>query len=354
MSNESKAPLSGEALAAAERQLEEVVAAEKRSRGEHPTPGYVPWTAFDNGGLEYNPVSGFSSNRPVEATSGQFSAPQSLMDTITRSHGGPLDGEMRPDDIVTVGGMEMSVSAACELRWMRCTGHGQYEATTAGEAAFRNFNPAGAGNASAAGVERNGNTDQQQNDQQDVPEPIERLSDDVEKILSQHAQAVGPAGADMVVECLIEHGEVPDGAAHQLAQRLGMSAAQVREDVGKVQAAMEDQAYSKLQVFGRSGEDVSAWLWANRGPQMRAAIDQHIKQGTTAAYTGLAREYVVSLERTTEGRQELLALADLPAGWKMIQRGGRVGVQKPDGGSMSWTEVVDAGLIPGLPVRRRR
>ena len=296
---------------------------------------------------------------PMEVSTADLTAltgaPSSVLDTVLTEGGHRPMEAIKPSDVVHIPalGSAISVAAATAMGVLRRLPDGSYTDTAKGLSligARGPFDQAAGNNADPAA--------QQQQDQpkdeapQQPPQPAFAPTGNqhLDQVLNQAAPKLGPLDVQILATHALHDGTFPDVVLDAIARKANMPSDMARMVVNGAMEAFGTQAAAALNVFGEDSEAVQ-WAHQHRPRELQEAALTHATTGDRSGYAEIARSYAKSLERSNEGRA-LLLRATLPAGAKMLERAGRIGVQMPSGKTFSWSEVIDLGLVEGIPALR--
>jgi hypothetical protein len=278
-----------------------------------------------------------ADNKPAPSSSSSYSSPSSTggeqVVTAKSSMGRQLTGnDIREDSIVTVGGFETTVAAAKAI--------GKIRVNAAGVLVYADESLAPKADAAPKGTHKPTQQDQQQPTK---PAEIEKLDDASEALMTELVAAtskVGNMDVAAVQKHLTEEGSVPTDLLNRLATGMGQEPAVVAQKLAQVREAFTKQAYDSV---GAVAPEVFEWANQHAPQELRAAIDQQVKHGTTKGYQAISQKFMEQLDRlrpgfienTTEGKQ-------LQA---RREPDGTVSIVHPKYGRISWQVAIRKGLF---------
>ncbi len=268
----------------------------------------------------------------------------SLLDTARTPSGATLNRAPHYDDSVDIPGEgRTSIDAAVARGFLRIDAQGNVVETEAARALFaRMQRPFDDGRAS--GPQQQQTQQQQDTDKQDAPAPVEALPTDAENVMQEAVKHLSPSAADAIAAHVMTDGEVPQSILNALASKLGCEPDQAQAKLSTLTNALEQQAVSKMATLGLEGSEVADWARQHAPEAFAKAVEAHWKNGSTSGYRALAKDFALSLEKTPEGRQDLLS-SELPKGYSWVQSGNRVGIRFPDGSTHGFQELIREGKI---------
>lgn len=227
---------------------------------------------------------------------------------------------LKPNDRVTVQGIEMTVRDAERLGMLKPSQAGGYEATN---------NPTPTQEPSL------------RDDYADRAHP-ELFSEQEEAFVSSLPQNSLAA----VVASIMATGAVSEKAIGSLVTETGVDPAQASRMIGQALAPFTAQASRRLAAYGiTDGEDFAAWAQSCKPNDWKAAMQRHHIERSTAGYDGLAKGYLAHVHD-----HDLASIleADFGKGVTVRKSGSTAVLNIPGVGEVGFKAALSMGLVgPG-------
>jgi len=236
--------------------------------------------------------------------------------------------EIKPDTLVTVGGVTTNVRAALHAGLLREV-NGQYVSAS--------------GVSASPAQQQQEPEHQQQQQQQQPPEPaptIDALDPHSEAIMSDVVSKVAQPLAIGTLRELIDNGENAPSTIERVAEQLNVSPAEAGQRIETLKIAFDGQA---RRAIGGNSEAVLEYARQHQPQALKDAMRAHVMDGTTEGYRALARSYIEDL--ATVNPQAILSSKDAAARGVRQERDGSITVLHPKAGRVAWKVAVRTGLI---------
>jgi hypothetical protein len=270
-----------------------------------------------------------SGSSPASSSSGtssdQVVVAKSLM-------GRQLTGaDIREDSVVNIGGIETTVAAAKAIGKIRVNSNGILVYADAGLA------PKEATNAAPKGQPK------VQQQEQPTPAEVEMLDPASETVMQEIVSSVPKLG-NMTVHAaqkhLIEEGSLPLDLLNRVSTAMGQEPTAVAAKFEQVRQAFTKQAHDAV---GHGAEAVFDYARQHAPQELRAAIDQQVKHGSTKGYQRIAQNYFERLDQINPN-EILQSQAGQQLGARR-ENDGTITIEHPKYGRVQWRVAVRKGLF---------
>jgi hypothetical protein len=194
--------------------------------------------------------------------------PGSVISTVRTTGSGGRPAVVGPNHIVTVDGMDMHVSTAVAMGYLRVTEAGGY--ADASNSPDNSTSPENANSEAPSG---------------DSAVPFDQQAEDSLGVLTE---SIPGAMQDQIVNTLISGGQVD----HRMAEAIGIDQAALTEGVARAHAAFVDQANTEIRKLGADPAEFAEWAQEHRGEDFKNAMRQHVYGRDPAAYNTLVERYL--------------------------------------------------------------
>lgn len=296
---------------------------------------YASTRVVTGGALEFTPGKGVTS-RGYASHSTYDDLVQSndhdVLSTARSTYGTPINGRpLEPTDRVIISGMETTVAMAETMGYLRRNEFGQI---------VNGMSPA-----EEKAKQLEASTKAAEVAQREADSKLEGFGDaGAEKALTTLVQATSPSTQISAMADYITHGSPRPETVEAFATQLGLPAEAAKAKLEAAHNAFIAQGTAAVASIGVP--DPEAWYaWAEKTHpgELKLAMEQHVRERTTAGYRKLAQSY---MERLDTIDPEAILTAELGPGVRVRQDAqGRIVVTVPDGRSMSWAGAVKTGAI---------
>lgn len=236
--------------------------------------------------------------------------------------GSPRMGELQSTDIITVGGLDMTVANAESLGLIERGPNGKFLAVPgAADALNREAVP------------------------ETAPEEGEALADSAtEGDLAAICEVVSSGTQVSVLGQLVEAGELHPNTIARAASEAGIHPNEMNERINRVVEGFQHQAEQTIKALG-ADDPSQFWEWAqeNRSRELKDAMRKHGMERSTSAYRGLYGDYVASI---ADHDAAAVLQADFgTSGITAQQVGQKVLLNIPGIGRVDYQTAVRQGLI---------
>lgn len=305
---------------------------------EAPTKASAEWVG---GTYSWSPDLGSTSPSRASVNMAEVgNGASGILGTATSPSGAPrLVGDLKPTDLVDVGGMRTTVQNAERMGLIhRDPGSGIYS-------------EAGAKDTKAPPVaERASET---RNTQEINPDVDQRLSTPgAEETISELVKATSAGAQVRALGQIINGGEVERNTLTALASEAGIHPDELSGKLTSVMTAFRNQADEVAKSVGVADvEDLWDWARTTKGADLRKAMSDQAMQRNTSGYRALAQQYVENMDRRNP---EAILGAQLGNGISVKKAAdGRIVVAIAGRGEVSWSTAVRSGLVKISPLNRR-
>ncbi len=260
---------------------------------------------------------------------------QGVLSTATR-HGVPRSAdELRPDDMVTIGGYETTVRNAINLGFLSKDRVGNV-ANVSDEQIKEVDGTASAERAAAQAAK----------DAQDAAAAQEaaKLSPEAEQAAQMLATQVDQNTQIRALIELADAGQVTERAINAAASQAGIDPSEMKAALAKALDGYGGQVTSFLTERGASPDEFFRWAKTTYPTDYKAALIGHVQDRNVAAWGALADRYMVNLDHISP---DAILSANFENGiTARMDYGTRaVILDIPGHGSMRWSAAVRAGLV---------
>lgn len=255
---------------------------------EHsPAPAFAPIQVHD--GATVANVGGETRHLGTISVSGEeianHGAPGSILASARTLHG-TTPRTLEPSNIVSAGGIEMSLADAERYGYVKRDASGRYV-----EQQQANLTAAAAPAAADAG------TTQDEGPAQFAPEVEGALAALVDGVDGSILHAV----AGNLATRFAEAGNFEGLNVEALASQMGVSAERAGEFVNRYVTALNQQGHEFLEKnYGIEGDEFLAWCRENRPAKFKAATMRHATARDLGAYRELAQDFLNSVAPSEE------------------------------------------------------
>jgi hypothetical protein len=239
--------------------------------------------------------------------------------------------DIRPTDVVKIGSLETTVAAALASGFIKKTASGEY--VDVGAEQIAQEYKAEADRKAEASVK------------EATVAPLDEAS---ESLMQTFVQSVHPTDGAMAVRQIIDGQEINADLLARAASRLGTEPSIVKEQIGQLQTAFENQARDFV------GDRVLDHARQHDMAALREAAREQAMTGSMAGYRTIAERHMAGLDKTDP--QSILTSDDgKKLNARLDKRTGEVTLDIPGIGRTTWSAAIKASLIqPYFPATRRR
>lgn len=244
-----------------------------------------------------------------------------ILSTARTSTGGPIMGDIKPADIITVNGVQMQASIAEQLGMISRDQSGRYAELSGGvEEASR-------------APERTTMEDG----------AVAFASPEAEQHLAELCSLTQPSSQVAVMQELITDGAISETTLNRAASEASKEPGEMSQRVQAVVAAFTAQANASVAAHGiENANDLWDWARQNRPNDLKHAMNQHGLTRDPKVYSGLAQEYVASL---ADHSPDDVLNAQFGGGMSAKKVNGQVVINIPGRGQIPYRAALKAGLI---------
>ncbi|MGE7417004.1 hypothetical protein [Methylobacterium tarhaniae] len=266
--------------------------------------------------------TGTATQRPHGLNTADFtSGSAGILSTARTPLGAPSMGGVKPTDIITVDGFELSVATAEQMGMVTRDAAGRYVEVQGGVEA-----------ATAEPAEQEAPADD-----------AEAFAPEAEQALATLCEGVSPSLQVAALQDAITAGEVSATTISRAASESGREPSKLAAEVATTMEHFRAQAVTAVESWGGGdAEDFFDWARTHKPREMKAAMQAHGMERNTRGYQPLFQEYVAQVGDTDP---DAVLNASFGGGITARKEGKAVVLNIPGRGEMSYRAALKAGLI---------
>jgi hypothetical protein len=257
-----------------------------------------------------------------------------ILATANRQGTPKAAAELRPDDRISIAGLETSVENATRLGYLTRNPAGGYSDNSANLAAAE---------AAQTAAEEQARQEAAADPYHGQPLPVAGANE----ALGELVRSTTAGSQVRALLSLIDDGEVSRNSLASLASEMGngVEPEAVAEKLGPVIEGFRQQVATLAASHGADATDFADWARAHHGTQFKEAMRQHGMSRTTAGYVPLLRAYMEALPSRPGGAEAILNAKFPNEGVSAYKNhNGEIVLQTPNG-EVSWRVAVRTGLV---------
>ena len=260
-----------------------------------------------------------------------------ILATANRDGAPKPAASLRPTDKVTIGGMETTLAVAERLGAVtRDAATGVYQNVSEGQ--LKEVN-------GAAQAERKQAAAVTEAAKAKEAAQAARLPDAAsEQAAAEIESSVTPGTATRALLDIIDTGNVRSGVLERAASEAGIQPAEMGAKLGAAMKGFQAQAAAFAAQRGVDMEQFTDWARTHHAGDLKNAMQRHVQQRDVGAYGALVGRYMENLDRIDP--QSILSAKFPDTGMSAFKAAdGRIVLNIPGHGQVSWSAAVKAGLV---------
>lgn len=276
------------------------------------------------GAMSVGPDGTVTTSRPQSVNTADFTTGASgILAKARTAQGSPSMGGIKPTDIISIDGFELTVASAEQLGMVGRDANGEYVELQGG--------------VKAAQDEATPKEEAPVDDTEGFADPK------AEAALTELALSVAPNHHVAAIQDVLKTGEISELTINRAASEAGREPSAVAQQASNVMEHFRTQAVTAVQSWG-SDDPMEFFNWAHQAKpnQFKEAMQAHAMERSTKGYQPLYQEYVASL---AERDPEFVMAAEFGGGITARKDGKTVVLKVPGVGEMTLRQALKAKLV---------